>query len=361
MKQIGKILLIFSLGLLLAGCGSQTDYVGELKDGLPHGEGTLTYPNGTVYEGEFNDGLRSGQGKWTNTSGVTYSGSWLDDHYHGFGILTIPGILVYEGHWQEGMREGQGIQTWADNRKYEGSWHKDQLHGEGTMQFKDGSRYSGYWVAGRKEGPGTLYQADGVILNGEWLNNTYLYTAVETIALNANQLVLQSNTPFYELEAIVLPHDANNPTLTWISSNPNVVEVVNGQIIPRGVGEAVITAWAEADDVSAVCAVTVIPGMIAVFGIELDRVSHALRLDEEPLTLRATVRPADATNKAVSWSSENRTVATVSQNGRVTPLQAGSTVITVTAQDGGATAECVITVLDSSPSIFTEPLFDPQF
>jgi hypothetical protein len=61
-------------------------------------------------------------------------------------------------------------------------------------------------------------------------------------------------------------------------------------------------------------------------------------------TLAAAVIPADATNKTVTWSSSNTTVATVSSSGIVTPIKAGTATITVTTIDGNFTATSDITI-----------------
>ena len=66
--------------------------------------------------------------------------------------------------------------------------------------------------------------------------------------------------------------------------------------------------------------------------------------------LSATVLPATATNKSVTWSSNNAAVATVSTNGNVTAKKAGSAVITATAVNGKS-ASCTVTVTGGS----TEP------
>ena len=66
-------------------------------------------------------------------------------------------------------------------------------------------------------------------------------------------------------------------------------------------------------------------------------------------TLTATVLPANATNKAVTWESSDQTVATVDRDGKVTCLNGagGSTTITVKTVDGNKTATCLLTVNDS--------------
>ncbi|AFV00461.1 Ig-like domain-containing protein [Simiduia agarivorans] len=62
-------------------------------------------------------------------------------------------------------------------------------------------------------------------------------------------------------------------------------------------------------------------------------------------SLSASVQPANATNKAVSWSSSNSNVATVSSSGAVSAVAAGSATITVTTQSGNKTDTCGITVV----------------
>jgi hypothetical protein len=80
-----------------------------------------------------------------------------------------------------------------------------------------------------------------------------------------------------------------------------------------------------------------------VTGVALDPSSLVLGMGGGTATLTATVSPANAANKAVTWASDDETVATVDETGKVTGVAAGSTVITVTTVDGGKTATCAVT------------------
>ena len=55
------------------------EYIGEYKDGLYHGQGTWTHPDGDKYEGEFKDGLSHGQGTYTYADGKKYVGEFKDN------------------------------------------------------------------------------------------------------------------------------------------------------------------------------------------------------------------------------------------------------------------------------------------
>ena len=64
------------------------------------------------------------------------------------------------------------------------------------------------------------------------------------------------------------------------------------------------------------------------------------------LKLEPTFNPSTATNKTVTWSSSDESVATVDSEGNVTPVSVGSTIITVTSEDGSITASCTVDVTD---------------
>lgn len=83
---------------------------------------------------------------------------------------------------------------------------------------------------------------------------------------------------------------------------------------------------------------------VFVTGVSISPTTGSIAYGESTLTIKATVTPSNATNKAVAWTSSNENVATVSAKGVVTAVSAGTATITATTMDGGFTATCAVTV-----------------
>ena len=140
--------------------------------------------------------------------------------------------------------------------------------------------------------------------------------------------------------ATLTPADSTDK-ITWTSSDETVVSVdETGKITALKVGEATITAKAN-ETVSAQCKVTVVAKTVAVDSISLDKTTANLNKGDT-LELTATVKPDDATDKTVTWTSSDEKVVTVDEKGVVTAVGAGKAV--VTAKAGSKTATCEITV-----------------
>jgi uncharacterized protein YjdB/regulation of enolase protein 1 (concanavalin A-like superfamily) len=92
------------------------------------------------------------------------------------------------------------------------------------------------------------------------------------------------------------------------------------------------------------------PPPVSVTGVSLDHTGLSLEIGATAALL-ATVAPSNAANKAVSWSSNNPSVATVDANGIVTAVGEGTASITVTTVDGTKTAVCVVEVVPAIPAI----------
>ena len=140
------------------------------------------------------------------------------------------------------------------------------------------------------------------------------------------------------ITATVNPSDATDITVTWISSNSDIATVANGAITAKAPGNTTITAFCGGKE--ATCQVTVNPKVIEVTSITLSDTSVTLT-EGETKTITATVNPSDATDKTVTWSSYNPSVATVS-NGTITAWTPGSA--DITAECGGKTASCYVIV-----------------
>ncbi|MEG3068946.1 MAG: Ig-like domain-containing protein [Syntrophaceticus schinkii] len=150
------------------------------------------------------------------------------------------------------------------------------------------------------------------------------------------------------LTATVAPANASNKAVTWASDNTSVATVdQNGKVTAVSAGTATITVTTVDGSKTATCTVTVEDEIVTVpvTGVSLDKTSLTLTTGKSD-TLTATVAPANASNKAVSWASSNTSVATVDQNGKVTAVSAGTATITVTTVDGSKTATCTVTVED---------------
>lgn len=93
------------------------------------------------------------------------------------------------------------------------------------------------------------------------------------------------------------------------------------------------------------------PEVAAVTGVKLEQTTLTLEAGDSA-QLTATVQPTNATNKSVTWSANNSNVSV--SGGKVTAKTAGSSVVTVTTADGGYTAQCNVTVNESTATDHTE-------
>ena len=165
---------------------------------------------------------------------------------------------------------------------------------------------------------------------------TVVATPVTSITLNKTSASLKAGETV-TLTATVNPSDATDKTVTWTTSDATVATVNNGVVTAKKVGAATITA--KAGDKTATCTITVVA--TPVTSVTLNKTSASLKAGET-VTLTATVNPSDATDKTITWSTTDATVATVS-NGVVTAKKVGTA--TITAKAGDKTATCAITVI----------------
>ena len=100
-------------------------FIGEFKDGLKHGNGTLVWKSGDTYVGLFSKDLRTGNGTYSFVNGDNYEGEWLNGEKNGFGKFTFAkeeNIIAdyYIGENKDNVFHGNGTLVWTDGTTYVG-------------------------------------------------------------------------------------------------------------------------------------------------------------------------------------------------------------------------------------------------
>ncbi|WP_231632126.1 Ig-like domain-containing protein [Flavobacterium sp. KJJ] len=145
-----------------------------------------------------------------------------------------------------------------------------------------------------------------------------------------------------QLNAIIAPANATNQNLTWTSSNTAVATVnASGLVTAVATGTTTITVKTADGNKTATSAITV--AAIPVASVSVSPTTASLYAGNTQ-QLSATIAPANATNKNITWSSSNTAIAAVNSSGLVTAVAAGTANITATTQDGNKTAVAAITV-----------------
>ena len=183
---------------------------------------------------------------------------------------------------------------------------------------------------------------------------------VTGVTLNATELTLEPDKTA-ALTATILPSDALDQAVEWTSSDTSVATITASSTDPRQVtvtagqeGTAIITCTTHDGSKTAACTVTVAVPTVPVAEITLSRTELTL-VKGENATLTATVSPANATNKGVTWVSNNPSAATVS-GGVVKAIGKGKAVIICLAADGSdVTGSCTVTVIEEAVSEFKLP------
>ena len=169
-------------------------------------------------------------------------------------------------------------------------------------------------------------------------------TPVSGISLSKSSASMYVGDSPLALTAAITPSDASDKSVVWSSSDASVASVTAGSgldatVTPVAAGTATITVSTPDGKFSASCVLTV---KQHVTGVSISKSSLTLYTGQTE-TLSAQVKPEDATDTRLTWSSSDKTVATVA-NGKVTALKAGSTQIRVTSFEGGFQAVCNLTV-----------------
>jgi len=184
--------------------------------------------------------------------------------------------------------------------------------------------------------------------------------SVAGVGLSQNTLHIM-NGQAMGLTALVWPSNAANKNVTWSSSDASVATAVgsglNATVTACALGTATITVRTADGGLADECRVIVEDGAVHATGVALDRTAMGLVLGGAG-ALEARVRPFNAANQGVTWTTSNAGVATVtpSQGSSVVIVRAmanGTSTITVKADDGGWVATCVVTVTPHEVQVYS--------
>ena len=165
-------------------------------------------------------------------------------------------------------------------------------------------------------------------------------TSPKSIKINKTSATLDmSGTKTVQLTTTVEPSTAQDKTITWSSSNTSIAAVdKNGKVTAKKNGTTTITAKT-VNNKTATSKITVTTNPT---GIKLNKTSLTIDYGKTAV-ITATISPSTSTNKTVSWSSNNTSVATVDKNGKVTGKSNGTATITAKTSNG-KTEKCKVTV-----------------
>ena len=171
-----------------------------------------------------------------------------------------------------------------------------------------------------------------------------------SISLNANAITIgegKSTT----LVATVLPSNATDKNVKWTSSDTSIATVTNGRVTGKKAGSTYVSATTS-NGIKAIARVTVTKTSVPVTGISLNKTKVSL-VEGSSATLVATIKPSNATDKSIIWTSSNTNIATVS-NGVVMAKKAGTATITAkTSNNKKATATITVTKKTVVPTSIT--------
>ena len=172
--------------------------------------------------------------------------------------------------------------------------------------------------------------------------------SVESVSLSESEITLVIGET-KAITATVLPENATNKALRWSISGTDVATVEDGLVTAVGVGRTILVVSSNDGGKYKTCVINVTDGSVPIQSISLNESTINMEIGESE-TLEATVLPENASDKSVTWTSEDPTIATV-EDGLVTAVAEGHTTIIATGSDGITWAGCSVYVTDPTPSV----------
>lgn len=178
----------------------------------------------------------------------------------------------------------------------------------------------------------------------------YEKTEVKGVRLNRH-LIFMKKGESEDIDASVIPDDADNKNVTWVSDNPSAAKVDSkGKVTAVSKGIAVITVRTQEGGYTDRCVV-----IVGDYGYDLgDKISIWLSkamisiFEGQTHKLSVNISPRNYKDCKILWSTSNSKVATVSADGKVTGHKKGVAVITASTEDGRYKSSCYVYVYNKN-------------
>ncbi len=182
------------------------------------------------------------------------------------------------------------------------------------------------------------------------------YTDTATIEVTSNRNEIDEKTISFSessytvgvngtisLTPIITPSNATFKSVHFTSSDSSIATVDDNGVV-KGIKEGTVKITAETYHNHLKATTTVIVKYIPVSSVKLNVSSEVTLRKGATIALVATVLPSNASDKTVTYKSDNPSIATIDNNGIVTGKGVGRTSITITPNGGGAPATTIINV-----------------
>ncbi|MDF2541349.1 MAG: hypothetical protein K0S47_1067 [Herbinix sp.] len=184
----------------------------------------------------------------------------------------------------------------------------------------------------------------------------YAAVSASKITLDQKSLTLEEGKS-QSLKVTISPSNASNKKISWSSSNKNIAAVsTKGKVTAISEGKAIITAKTS-NGKKALCKITVIKAPAKVTAITLNISSITMDI-EDLVSLEASITPEEEADTLLTWTSDNDSIVSVDSEGTLFPMDTGTAVITVTAENG-VKATCIVTVT-SFEDEYTEEIIEDE-
>ena len=266
--------------------------------------------------GLVNDASRGSQNFLIGSIGKELTASFSPAKYPGF---------IFRGYWEKSGLAGTHVNTRSlYYKQLEDRLGADAVANITIPEQRTGNIYNklASWAG-----------------NGELVSANIAVTGISLLPASLTFSVGSSQ----QLASTIAPANASNKNLSWTSDNTAVATVSStGMVTGVSVGTATITVTTEDGGKIATTAITT-TNQIFLTSITVSPTTATITMGNQQ-QLTATILPANASNKNITWTSSNTSVATVNSLGLVTSVAPGTCNITVTTQDGDKKAIAVITI-----------------